>query len=769
MIAATKNRLMQSLDRPTRERVAALERAAAAGQEPSADAVAAAFPPLRHHSTIVGVAHHRDRIHVCWDGTLVSVGVAQVRMTLGAERTPWRELAAEPTHELLDGFLPVVVTTLRYADLVVRQTVVGYSEELSPDRALLALARLEVRNAHAAAATAHVGFRFERGLTLPEARADADARFGDHALVRDGRFVEWENGGLIAACDAAFAAAAEWRGHTLAGALAVPAGGSASVELRLARRPLAPAQRATLTDPEFDAVVAATARSWRGWLQRGAQLELPDRETCAAFRAWAIYGALLSGQEQGRVEPHDAPDFYEHFYGHAAACYLHTLSFRGDFDEARLVAASVVAWQRPDGMFSGERRVTHQHGSMLRELCRLYLMSDDRAWFATVLPHVEQACEWLIAERRKSMQLDADGSQPLTYGLLPAHLYCVDEVASLTVVQDYLADALNWAGLQEAAAALARFGTAAAGRIAAEAQSYHDDLLASMRRALEPGAPPFLPLVPGREHPYGYLPDSREGNYYAILAPRMLEAELFPRDDELALVVADFLEARGGLVLGLSTFQGNFPTRRRAPGADHTELGIDAHFVYGYALTNLRHDRIARYLLTYRGLMAYGMSKGTFAPPECSLITTGEGPYTPAGKRFEWCALPQPHLHSLAQLLRVVRMLLVQEEDDTLWLARATPREWLACGQTLRVSRAATIFGRVSFTIGSAAAAGRVVATIAVEWHHPPARTLLRLRHPERGGIAAVAVEGAEYRRYDDETIELHDLSGSARVVATLA
>ena len=170
--------------------------------------------------------------------------------------------------------------------------------------------------------------------------------------------------------------------------------------------------------------------------------------------------------------------------------------------------------------------------------------------------------------------------------------------------------------------------------------------------------------------------------------------------------------------------------------------------------------------------MAYGMSKGTFAPPECSLITTGEGPYTPVGKRFEWCALPQPHLHSLAQLLRVVRMLLVQEEGDTLWLARATPREWLARGKMLRVSRAATIFGRVSFTISSTiggAAAGRVVATITVEWHHPPTRTLLRLRHPERRSIAAVAVEGAKYRRYDDETIELDDLSGSARVVATMA
>ena len=54
--------------------------------------------------------------------------------------------------------------------------------------------------------------------------------------------------------------------------------------------------------------------------------------------------------------------------------------------------------------------------------------------------------------------------------------------------------------------------------------------------------------------------------------------------------------------------------------------------------------------------------------------------------------MPQPHLHSLAQLLRVVRMLLVQEEGDTLWLGRATPRERLAPGQRLEVTRAATIF-----------------------------------------------------------------------------
>ena len=135
--------------------------------------------------------------------------------------------------------------------------------------------------------------------------------------------------------------------------------------------------------------------------------------------------------------------------------------------------------------------------------------------------------------------------------------------------------------------------------------------------------------------------------------------------------------------------------------------------------------------------------------------------------------MPQPHLHSLAQLLRVVRMLLVQEEGDTLWLARATPREWLAPGQRLEVRRAATIFGFVSLLIASTGAgdpggAGRMVASVAAEWHHPPARIFLRLRHRDRRRIAALTVAGASHRRHDDETIELIELTAGARLVATL-
>ena len=69
---------------------------------------------------------------------------------------------------------------------------------------------------------------------------------------------------------------------------------------------------------------------------------------------------------------------------------------------------------------------------------------------------------------------------------------------------------------------------------------------------------------------------------------------------------------------------------------------------------------------------------------------------------------------------------------------------------------------------GDPGGAGRIGVSVAAEWHHPPARTFLRLRHPDRRRIAALTVAGASHRRYDDETIELTELTASARLVATL-
>src|SRR5438067_9975046 len=90
-----------------------------------------------------------------------------------------------------------------------------------------------------------------------------------------------------------------------------------------------------------------------------------------------------------------------------------------------------------------------------------------------------------------------------------------------------------------------------------------------------------------------------------------------------------------------------------------------------------------------------------------------------------------------ASFLIQLRNLLVQDWDmdddgkaDTLRLAFATPRRWLADGQRIRVERAPTQFGELSYEIESALRAGRVTAMI----HLPPRptkTTSLRLRLPD--------------------------------------
>jgi len=103
--------------------------------------------------------------------------------------------------------------------------------------------------------------------------------------------------------------------------------------------------------------------------------------------------------------------------------------------------------------------------------------------------------------------------------------------------------------------------------------------------------------------------------------------------------------------------------------------------------------------------------------------------------------------------------MLVQETRDAggaprgLELAFATPRPWLADGKAIRVDRAPTSFGRLSFSL---VRSGEVVRIHVVP---PPAPTLrLRLRLPFRERIADIR-SGGRRIAFDRKTGTI-DLSG---------
>jgi hypothetical protein len=109
--------------------------------------------------------------------------------------------------------------------------------------------------------------------------------------------------------------------------------------------------------------------------------------------------------------------------------------------------------------------------------------------------------------------------------------------------------------------------------------------------------------------------------------------------------------------------------------------------------------------------------------------------------------------HETGWFLCQSRMMLVQERGPDLWLAPMVTDRWLHDGQSISVRNAPTRFGKVSYTIRSASARGRIDAEI-----QPPSpsselrRIVLRIRHPEGKPIRSVTVQGQPHRDFDAKT-----------------
>jgi hypothetical protein len=139
--------------------------------------------------------------------------------------------------------------------------------------------------------------------------------------------------------------------------------------------------------------------------------------------------------------------------------------------------------------------------------------------------------------------------------------------------------------------------------------------------------------------------------------------------------------------------------------------------------------------------------------------TFWEGPFMAgaADKTFEEAAF-----------LERIRMMLVMEDGDTLWLARATPRAWLEQGKKVAVSNSPTFFGTVAYEIVSDVDNGKITATVEMPLRRAPEAVSLRFRHPKAAPIMSVEVNGKPWKQFDKdkELIRLDGLGGTVAVRA---
>lgn len=540
--------------------------------------------------------------------------------------------------------------------------------------------------------------------------------------------------------------------------LKAPPSGTAEAFYRIPS-PLRGRTPARVDAVEFDRRFEEVRQYWTKLLNSGMQIDVSEPRVNDAYRAWLAYNYLNVDKKGGRYEIHDGGGFYESIFGYSAVLYCNALDLWGRHEDARRYIETMVAMVRPDGLFF-ETYGLPDHGGLLLALAEHYRLTGDADWLRRQVPTIVRMCDWIVAAKKETMQFEGD-RKLVTCGLIRFTPYA--DYPNKAV--NYYADAYCCTGMERAAWALAEAGLKdEAGRIATDAAAYRADILASMDAAvIERDGMKLLPMEPETQRLLK-AKNYRCGDYYGLVASMFLESEFLAADDPRARLVTDGLERRRGLILGMCEFDG----------------GVDHAYTYGYWLNCLRRNDVRRVLLGFYGTLAYGMGRDTYCGVEVTQLHTGEP--TPT----------MPHTYSGTQQLRMLRMMLVQEDErkyawmtrpdefsrkiqspnivvdlSVLTIARGVPRHWLEDGKRVIVKNAPTIFGPLSYTIESHIADDRVDITINPPTRRSPFVILVSLRHPWQKPIRGVEADAELSPTFDGAVVGIQPDTKPMKIVVT--
>jgi phage tail protein X len=241
--------------------------------------------------------------------------------------------------------------------------------------------------------------------------------------------------------------------------------------------------------------------------------------------------------------------------------------------------------------------------------------------------------------------------------------------------------------------------------------------------------------------------------------------------------VSDIYAASSDSVCGARLLILGSPALQQCTSTVCASSTLWAPTAYGLAYGLLQHDMVEPFLLHYFAMSAHAYTRGSAMAPEWSDLANRDIPATAYAAASEVIAPAY------------LKWMLCFEEPETrtLWLAKATPRDWLAAGQAspVRASNLTTRYGRVSFTItapAAAAAAGladeqvpfsvhasiTLPASFATAATAPAGGIRLRIRTPmeHAGKLSGVTVGGQAWSDFDaaEETVNI----AASKITASL-
>ncbi len=502
--------------------------------------------------------------------------------------------------------------------------------------------------------------------------------------------------------------------------LALPAGGSRELIVKLPSPVVTQESISALLGIDYETARAATLRFWQEWVERGARFEVPEKVVNDLYRANLWHSLTLPRRHGGKGSDVQIDLPYSNFaYSQTGtpwpinqSVYVDYMIYdlRGYFSVAAEELAAIFRNnEEHDGHVGGWANWFAYTPGMLYSVAKHYKLSGDRTALDRLMPNALKALDWSLARLQ-----EADANAPPTRGLITGPLNDGTGLGVWAFNQAYL-----YAGLNEFGSVLKEIGNPRAAECL--------QLTKALRQSIDAGfhsAMMHSPVVQLRDHTWiPYVPSE------ALTFSRIL-SQWYPADVDtgaLHLVRLGAVPASGDL----ATFLLN----------DHE----DNLFLLGRGLANepVYNQQTTSYLLrddpeaairAFYSLMAGGFSQSTLEPVE-HRWTHGQY-FGPPSTDGAW-----------AESYR--NMLVRETSDDELLLCQATPRAWLQNGKEILVNHAPTEYGDLSFHVHSQVASGLIRIDVEMPARRPPTKLVLRLRHPTHDSIRSVIVNGKQWTGFD--------------------
>ena len=636
----------------------------------------------------------------------VYTGAAEIAFRYGPGLAAWRVA----TRTRAEGRYPVLssqaaaagvgyrLTTLM--DTVAGQAVVFAHLTVhngSPRRAVARWAAEALWSGGAPEPAGRHAYRFPRpatspvpGLyTQPGEPFDAGARYASAggALTRDGRVLMVYGGAPDTPRGDQTAPAPSSRVGRASYALALAPGATRTIDVRIpvVPRTLTPAEIAGLRADSFAAHLSAVLGRWRAALAPAVRVSLPEPGVDRAFDTALVQ--LLEPRYQlpdGRwVQTVNALQYHS-FWLRDTAVIAQALDVAGLHQPAAQDLAFFSAWQRPDGLFISRAGQMDGLGEALWGLGEHVRLTGDTAFADAWLPAVGRAMDWLAQARASD----------------PLHLVPPSNPGDDELVAGHLPGDDFWAVAgADAAAGLA--GAAGRPDLAAAWRAQRDDLRATIVAALRRhgGAiPPALDTAGG--HDWGNLWAAWP---YPVLAPG---------DPQ---VTATLRGVRSRFAEGIATY------------------GRSLHGYLGFRV--------------FQTELARGEQRAAVAGLYSSLahLTSTGGCFELGTRPFGTRRIADdlaPHAWCSAELVALIRNMLVRERGAGLQLLGALSPAWLGGGRRVAISAAPTARGPVSAALTSTRRGARLTwsgpAGVPLWWTVPAAARSVRVGGRAVHGLVAL-------------------------------